>query len=271
MTDLGRLRAVAMTVAAEAAGLVAATRESAVIDVRTKSTETDVVTAGDRAAERLIRERLGDLRPGEPVFGEEEGGALAVREADGVGWVVDPIDGTVNYLYGLPWYAVSVAATYAGATVAAAVVEPVSGRVWSAARGRGATLGERPLRVSAVRRLDLALIGTGYAYSPALRSWQAGLGAELAVRARDVRRGGSAVLDLCSVAAGWLDGYVEHALSPWDWAGASLIAAEAGAVVRLPRADGTDPDGLGADATMAVAPGVADQLAAVVREVAATR
>ena len=270
--DLARLRAVAVTVAGEAAELVAQMRTDAVAHVHTKTTETDVVTVADHAAERLIRTRLARLRPGEPVFGEEEGG---VRHADGVCWVVDPIDGTVNYLYGLPWYAVSVAAQLRGESVAAGIVEPASGRVWSAARGMGATMGGsaqrtwRSLRVSRADRLALALIGTGFSYSAQRRAWQSRLAGRLASNARDLRRGGSAVLDLCAVAAGWLDGYVEHGLAPWDWAGGALVAAEAGAVLRLPSADGTDPDGLGADATIAAAPGIADALCGVVRSAVA--
>ena len=265
--ELAELRSVATVVAAQAAVLVADMRSAGVAGVDTKSTETDVVTAADRAAERLIRTRLGELRPGEPVLGEEEGGAVAAH--DGVSWVVDPIDGTVNYLYGLPWYAVSIAARLSGESVAAAVVEPVSGRVWSAARGMGATLDSRPLSASRTDRLAVALIGTGFSYSARRRAWQSRLATEIAVQARDLRRCGSAVLDLCSVAAGWLDGYVEHGLSPWDWAGGSLIAAEAGAVLRLPTADGSDPDGLGADATVAAAPGVAAALHDLVRGVVA--
>jgi myo-inositol-1(or 4)-monophosphatase len=260
--DLDELRAVAVAVAGEAARLVAS---AGIEGVSTKSSETDVVTAADRASERLIRQRLAELRPGEPMLGEE-GGATA-GDAGGVSWVVDPIDGTVNYLYGLPWYAVSVAARLDGISVAAGVVEPASGRVWSAARGLGATLDGHPLRASSTQRLELALIATGFGYTARRRAWQAGLAAELLTRARDIRRGGSCVLDLCSVAAGWLDGYVEHGLGPWDWAAASLIAEEAGAVLRLP-GDG-DHDGLGADALMAAAPGVATQLAGLVRDVVA--
>jgi len=262
--DLEELRSVAVSVAADAAALVVRVRSAAVTDVDTKSSETDVVTAADRASERFIRARLAELRPGEPVFGEEEGG---VGPGDRLSWVVDPIDGTVNYLYGLPWYAVSVAAWWRGESVAAGVVEPVSGRVWSAARGMGATLDSRPLRVSSADRLAVALIGTGFSYSATRRAWQARLATELVTRARDVRRCGSAVLDLCSVAAGWLDGFVEHGLSPWDWAGGSLIAAEAGALLRVPTADGSDPDGLGADVTIAAAPGIAAALHDLVRGV----
>ncbi|CAM4022235.1 inositol monophosphatase family protein [Kibdelosporangium persicum] len=251
------LRQVAVRVATEAAELVETTRRSAVRDVETKSSATDPVTAGDRAAERLIRERLAELRPGEPVFGEEEGGA---RTADGVRWVVDPIDGTVNYLYGFPWYSVSVAAQSDGITVAGAVVEPASGRVWSAARGAGATLDDNPLRASSAERLELTLVATGFAYRPERRAWQTEIVRRILPRVRDIRRTGSAALDLCMVAAGWVDGYFEAGLNPWDWAAGSLIAEEAGAVVELP---GTGDLG---DAVFAAAPGVAAPLRQLLRE-----
>jgi myo-inositol-1(or 4)-monophosphatase len=267
--DLNELRSVAVRLAGEAAALVADLRATAVTDVATKSSETDVVTAADRASEQLIRDRLAVLRPGEPMLGEEEGGTAG--NDDGLRWVVDPIDGTVNYLYGLPWYCVSVAAVFRGATVAAGVVEPASGRIWSAARGMGATLGDLPLRVSGTSRLEMALIGTGFSYVAGRRAWQTRLAAELISRGRDVRRCGASVLDMCSVAAGWMDAFVEHGLNPWDWAGGSLIAAEAGAVLRLPTADGSDPDGMGADVTVAATPGVADALCEVVRSVVAQR
>lgn len=263
VVDLAQLRSVAESVAGQAAELVARTRAAAVTDVDTKSSQTDVVTAADRDAERLIREQLARLRPGEPVLGEEEGGAA--HGTGGLCWVVDPIDGTVNYLYGLPWYAVSVAARIDGQSVAAGIVEPASGRVWSAAKGQGATVDGHALRVSAAERLELALIGTGFAYSARRRAWQSRLAAGLLTGCRDIRRGGSCVMDLCAVAAGWLDGYVEHGLSPWDWAGGSLVAAEAGAVLRLPTEDGSDPDGLGAEAMVAAAPGVAAALCELVR------
>ncbi|RSM70630.1 inositol monophosphatase [Kibdelosporangium aridum] len=245
------LRQVAVRVAREAGELVESTRRSAVRDVSTKSSATDPVTAGDRAAERLIRDRLAELRPGESVFGEEEGGAAAV---DGVRWVVDPIDGTVNYLYGFPWYSVSVAAQLDGITVAGAVVEPASGRVWSAARGGGATLDGQPLRASAVKDLELTLVATGFAYRSERRARQVEVVRNVLTRVRDIRRTGSAALDLCMVGAGWVDAYFEAGLNPWDWAAGSLIAEEAGAVVELP---GTGELG---EAVFAAAPGVANEL-----------
>jgi myo-inositol-1(or 4)-monophosphatase len=258
--DPETLRTVAVQVAAEAAELARTVRDESVTEgsVGTKTTETDVVTAGDRAVERSVRERLALLRPGEAVLGEEEGGDAALH---GLRWVVDPIDGTVNYLYGLPWYAVSLAAQVDGRSVAGAVVEPASGRVWSAAEGRGADLDGRSLRVSTANRLDLALIGTGFSYSAQRRAAQAAAIGQLACEIRDIRRAGSAALDLCAVAAGWLDGYFEHGLKRWDWAAGALIAAEAGAMVRVPGGEGASSlDGLGDETTLCAAPGIAHDL-----------
>lgn len=244
---------VAAVVAREAGDLARDMREAAVTDVDTKSTQTDVVTAGDRAAEQLVRRRLAELRPGEPVIGEEEGGEAAV---EGLTWVVDPIDGTVNYLYGIPHYAVSVAAQVDGESVAGVVYEPATGHLWTAAAGHGAHLDGRRLRVSDATRLDVSLLGYGFAYRPDRRHRQAEAWAAMATRVRDIRRAGAASLDLCYVAAGRLDAYAEHALNRWDWAAGALVAREAGAVVLLP---GEAPD-LGADVTFAATPGIADAL-----------
>ncbi|MEU5696971.1 inositol monophosphatase family protein [Actinosynnema sp. NPDC020468] len=257
--ELRSLVDVAVRVAGEAGALVRSMREEAVTDVDTKSTVTDVVTAADRASERLVRSLLAELRPGEPVIGEEEGGEAAL---EGLTWVVDPIDGTVNYLYGIPHYAVSLAAQLDGVSVAGVVLEPASGRVWTAWQGGGAWLGDQRLAVSDVTRLDVSLLGYGFAYKAERRQRQADTWAGLATRLRDIRRAGAASLDLCSVAAGRLDAYVEHALGRWDWAAGGLLAKEAGAVVLLP---GEAPE-LGADATFAAAPGIADALFAALVE-----
>jgi myo-inositol-1(or 4)-monophosphatase len=254
-----RLREVAVMVAAEAAELVVDARRSAVQHVSTKSSVTDPVTMGDRLAERLIRERLAELRPGDAVLGEEEGGGTGAG-VDGVCWVVDPIDGTVNYMYGFPWYSVSVAAQLDGVTVAGAVVEPVSGRRWCAVRDGGAFVDGAPLRVSSTDRLELSLLATGFAYRPERRVRQAEMVGRLLGSVRDIRRTGSAALDLCMVAAGWVDAYFEHGLSRWDWAAGSLIAEEAGAVVELP---GSGELG---SAILAATPGIAEQLRAAVLE-----
>lgn len=258
--ELARLRSVAVSVAREVAELVLDMRQRAVHSVGTKSSETDVVTTGDTEAELLARRLLDRARPGEPVLGEEQGGDGPASGS--VCWVVDPIDGSVNYLYGLPWYAVSVAAQRDGVSLAGAVVQAPGGRCFSAAAGAGADLDGTPLRVRDCRSLELALIGTGFGYRAQRRARQANMIAAVLPRVRDIRRGGSAALDLCSVASGWLDGYAEHGLSRWDWAAGGLIAAEAGAMVRLPGAHG---DGL-SDMTVAAVPGVADPLVELLRD-----
>jgi myo-inositol-1(or 4)-monophosphatase len=257
--DARALCEVAVRIAREAADLARTVRDEAVTDgaVDTKSTETDVVTAGDRAVERLVRERLAELRPGESVLGEEEGGEGAL---DGLRWVVDPIDGTVNYLYGWPWYSVSLAAQVDGRSVAGAVVEPASGRVWRAAAGHGAFLDGRRLRVSAADRFDLSLIGTGFSYSVERRTAQAEVLGRLLGQVRDIRRAGVASLDLCAIGAGWLDGMFEVGLNRWDWAAGALIAAEAGAELRLPAPGSTD--GLGDGMIVCATPGIAKELTA---------
>ncbi|MBO0850940.1 MAG: inositol monophosphatase [Pseudonocardia sp.] len=266
-SDPEELRAVAVRLAGEAAEVAARVRDRAIAHVRTKSTSTDVVTAADTEVERLLRRRLAELRPGDAVLGEE--GGLCVSDAADPGqpcWVVDPIDGTVNYLYGYPWYSVSVAVTVDGAAVAGAVVEPATGRVWSAAVGGGATLDGRPLRASSADRLDLALIGTGFSYHRGRRERQGALAAGLLPRVRDIRRFGSAALDLCSVAAGWLDGFYEHDINQWDWAAGALVASEAGATVHVP-----DPAGPLGDAIVVAAPGIQAQLTAALAELGAGR
>ncbi|MDV6014462.1 inositol monophosphatase family protein [Haloechinothrix sp. LS1_15] len=266
--DQQSLLATARHVAGEAAALV---REASTgpgghrrIDVATKSSETDVVTSVDRASEQRIRELLARLRPGEPMLGEEAAtatGAAPCGEAsvgpDSVTWVVDPIDGTVNFLYGYPAFAVSVAAQVEGRSVAGAVIEPMTGRCWSATRGGGAWLDGVRLRVSAPARLGVTLLATGFAYDAARRQRQARMITSALGNVRDIRRSGSAALDLCAVATGWVDAYCEHGLSRWDWAAGALIAEEAGATLSLP---GDDPR-LGADATLACAPSVADEVA----------
>jgi len=232
--------------------------------VATKSTPTDVVTASDHALEELIRARLAELRPDDAVVGEEHGSTAGESRTV---WVVDPIDGTVNFLYGMPWYAISVAAVRDGASVAGAVFEPAAGRLWSAAAGAGATCDGRPLRVSGATDLSLSLLGTGFSYRAERRVRQVRMVSGLLPHVRDVRRAGAASLDLCAVAAGWVDAYLEHGTNWWDWAAAALIAQEAGALVRTPGPTGSVPpdDGLGGDALFAATPGIAEELAELAR------
>lgn len=269
-SDPAELRRVAETVALEAAAYLRGLPRPDATDpasVSTKSSPTDVVTANDTAVEAQLRARLAVLRPGEPVVGEEEGGTGGAC----VTWVVDPIDGTVNYLHGLPWYAVSVAAAVQGVVVAGAIAEPSSGRLWSACTGGGATCDGETVHASTLDDLTRAVVGTGFAYSVTRRTAQARMIAAMLPRVGDVRRSGSAALDVCAVAAGWLDGYVEHGTNWWDWAAASVIAAEAGAVVRVPGPPGVaaPDDGLGPSVVLAAAPGVAEPLARLARELGA--
>jgi myo-inositol-1(or 4)-monophosphatase len=233
--------------------------------VATKSTPTDVVTASDHSVVSLIRARRGALRPGDVGGGEEHGSTAGESRTV---WLVDPIDGTVNFLYGMPWYAISVAAVRDGVSVAGAVIEPASGRLWSAAAGAGATCDGRPLRVSGATDVSLSLLATGFSYRPERRERQVRMIGAMLPHVRDVRRAGAASLDLCAVAAGWADAYLEHGCNWWDWAAGALIAEEAGALVRTPGPTGSVPpdDGLGADALFAATPAIAAELAALARE-----
>lgn len=200
----------------------------------TKSSGTDAVTAIDRASEEFIRRRLLEERPDDTIIGEE--GDDQPGSSD-VAWLVDPIDGTVNFVYGLPQYAVSLAAVADGETVAGFVINVVSGERWGAARGVGAwrSFGAERTELFAAdppaAGLTHALVATGFNYVPEVRARQARAVAELMPHVRDIRRFGSAALDLCALASGRLDAYVEEGLQPWDLAAGVLICREAGLVV----------------------------------------
>jgi myo-inositol-1(or 4)-monophosphatase len=243
MSD-GELLDLARSVALEAAALVRQRREAGVEVAATKSSPVDVVTEADRAAEELIYSRLTQARPADGFLGEE--GASASSDS-GVTWVVDPIDGTVNFLYDLPQYAVSIAASRDGEVVAGVVVNVASGEVFAATRGGGATLGGRRLKVREVVPLDQRLVATGFNYVREVRTLQAVAVSRLLGSVRDVRRLGSAALDLCALAAGRFDGYVEEGLNAWDLAAGGLIASEAGARVESLR-------GVGGTACVVAAP-----------------
>jgi myo-inositol-1(or 4)-monophosphatase len=240
---------------ATAAGelLVSYTGRVSVAD--TKSSPTDVVTEMDRKAEDLIRSRIMARRPGDAILGEEEGQTGEAGES-GVRWVVDPLDGTVNYLYGLRDWAVSVAAEVSGEVVAGAVLVPRAGELFTATRGGGAYLAgpdggpAARLRIGPGVALDRALVATGFGYRAERRTVQGEVVAALLPQVRDIRRAGSAAVDLCSVAAGRVDAYYERGLNYWDYAAGALIAAEAGAVVAGLR-PGTPP---GPSLTVAAGP-----------------
>jgi myo-inositol-1(or 4)-monophosphatase len=272
-SDPESLRAVAEGLAAEAAEFVrrrrtevfgdAAEHDAGGSAVRSKSTPTDPVTVVDTETERLLRDRLAVLRPGDPVLGEEGGGAARVGAGRPL-WVLDPIDGTVNFVYGIEGYAVSVGVQIDGASVAGAVANVPTGEVFSAAVGHGAHVRRAgawtALRCTAVDDLAMALVGTGFGYAREQRVRQAEVLARLLPDVRDVRRLGSCALDLCMVAAGRMDAYYEVGVHVWDWSAGALIAAEAGAKLLLPPVDGGDNDLI-----VAAAPGIAEELDAALR------
>ena len=220
-----------------------------------------MVSDADRDAEALIRDLLVAERPGDGLLGEE--GSL-VEGSSGRRWVVDPLDGTTNYLYRFPAWVVSVALEDAdtpsggtGGALVGVVHDPLRGETFAAARGEGASCNGAEIAVSGAQRLDSALIGTGFGYAAERRATQAEVVARILPRVRDIRRAGAAALDLCMVACGRLDGYYERGLNAWDWAAGSLIATEAGATVTaLP----DEPFGL-----VVASPAIADELAALVR------
>ncbi|MEZ5406694.1 MAG: inositol monophosphatase family protein [Acidimicrobiales bacterium] len=197
-------------------------------DADTKSSPTDLVTAADRAAEALIIDGILAARPGDGIAGEEGGSRTGTS---GVVWHIDPIDGTTNYVYGIPAFAVSIGVEADGELVAGAVFHPSRDCLYHAVRGGGAWRDDEPLRCSPLTDLATALVATGFAYRPERRRQQAVALVEVLPRIRDIRRFGSAALDLCAVASGEVDAYWEQGLNHWDLAGGTVIAREAGALV----------------------------------------
>ncbi|MFC9796448.1 inositol monophosphatase family protein [Streptomyces sp. NPDC057695] len=235
MTDplLTELLDLALGAARRAGALLRDGRPDDLAVAKTKTSPIDVVTEMDIAAEKLITGFLAEHRPEDGFLGEE---GASSPGTSGVRWVIDPLDGTVNYLYGLPTWAVSIAAERDGETVVGVVAAPMRGETYRAVLGGGAYAdggpGTEPRRL-AVRpapALAQALLGTGFGYVQARRDHQAEVARRVIPRVRDIRRGGSAAIDLCDVAAGRLDAYYERGLNPWDLAAGALIAREAGAL-----------------------------------------
>jgi myo-inositol-1(or 4)-monophosphatase len=238
-TTLEALERLAVDVCLEAGRLIVDERPSDLGVAKTKSTATDIVTVMDQRAQDLLRTRVHQARPRDGFLGEEEGGTDGRSQ---ITWVVDPIDGTVNYLYGIPSYAVSVAAVVgdpatpgAWRPVAGAVVNPVTGELFHAREGSGAWLrvGAAPatrLVIGTPPQLGHALVGTGFGYDTLRREWQARVLLGVLPQVRDIRRMGSAALDICAVAAGRLDAFYERGLNSWDMAAAWLVLTEAGGV-----------------------------------------
>jgi myo-inositol-1(or 4)-monophosphatase len=226
--DPWQLLELARAAADEAARLVVERRPPDLGVAETKTSPTDVVTEMDTAAERLIRKMILEARPDDSFLGEEGG---ADEGLSPVRWVIDPIDGTVNYLYDLPHWSVSVGVEVSGVTVAGVVAAPRLGEVYTAVRGAGSWCNGTRLRIRPATALSGALVATGFGYRAERRERQGTIAGALLPRVRDIRRGGSAALDLCAVACGRLDGYYERGTHDWDRAAGALIATEAGAVV----------------------------------------
>jgi len=246
----------ARALAREAGALIIEGRRTAEV-TGTKSSGVDIVTQMDLATEALLRRRIIELRPHDGILGEEGDDVIGTS---GITWVLDPIDGTVNYLYGLPSFAVSVAAV-AGPprtgewTPLVGAVFHSTGRLWSAASGHGAWLDGERLALGSGAPLAQTLLGTGFQYVAERRAIQGRIVAAMLPQVRDIRRLGAAAVDLCLVASGNLDAYYEHGLNAWDLAAGALIATEAG--IRVAGIDGGAPD---EHLTIAANPAVWDEL-----------
>jgi myo-inositol-1(or 4)-monophosphatase len=257
VTSPADLQQLAVEIAREAGELARRRRSEGVSIAATKSAVADIVTEADREVEQLIRGRLARARPDDGFLGEESG---AERGTSGITWVVDPIDGTVNYAYGIPSYAVSIAAVSGEPdpatwdAVAGAVFNPASGELFRAARGQGAWLGDERLAVNAEPTAAGALLATGFGYDPTTHAGDLARVARVMPLARDLRRIGAASLDFAFVAAGRLDGYFEPGLQPWDHAAGALLVEEAGG--RVWREGGTAVRRL----FVAAGPGLFDRL-----------
>ena len=227
MTDADAPALLALAVdLARQAGALALSMHAGLQGHDTKSTPTDVVTEADRACEALLVEGIRAARPDDGVLGEEG----ASREGtSGVRWVVDPIDGTVNYLYGIPQWCVSIGVEVDGVTEVGVVFDARKDELFTAVRGGGAFLDGTPLRCTAVTELSQTLVATGFSYDVRRREVQADHLVSVLPVVRDVRRLGSGALDLCAVAAGRIDAYYEQGLNPWDMSAGLLVADEAGA------------------------------------------
>ncbi|MFF2924373.1 inositol monophosphatase family protein [Streptomyces celluloflavus] len=227
----------------------------------TKTSPIDVVTEMDIASEKLITGFLAEHRPDDGFLGEE---GASVTGSSGVRWVIDPVDGTVNYLYGLPSWAVSIAAEKDGETVAGVVAAPMRGETYRAVLGGGAYRDGERLHHRPAPPLSQALVATGFGYLAERRAGQAEVVRTLLPRVRDIRRGGSAAIDLCDVACGRLDAYYERGLNPWDLAAGELIAREAGALT-----GGRPGEAASGELTLAASPALFEQLQPLLDELGA--
>ncbi|MFC5723635.1 inositol monophosphatase family protein [Streptomyces gamaensis] len=255
------LLAVALEAAERAGALLRDGRPADLGVAATKTSSIDVVTEMDIAAEKLITGFLSERRPQDGLLGEE---GASTTGTTGVRWIIDPLDGTVNYLYGLPSWAVSIAAELDGEAIVGVVAAPMRGETYRAVLGEGAFAGDRPLRCRPAPAMDAALIGTGFGYLASRRASQAEVLRALLPQVRDIRRAGSAAIDLCDVAGGRLDGYYERGLNPWDYAAGVLIAREAGALT-----GGRPGIEASTELTVAAPPGLFEPLQARLEELGA--
>jgi myo-inositol-1(or 4)-monophosphatase len=256
MPEPDQLLEVAEEAAAAAGRLLLERFDLPATGVERKSSATDMVSDADRDAEAIIRTILARHRPDDAIIGEESG---VVSGDSGLRWVVDPLDGTTNYLFGQPVWSVSIACEDARGGVAAIVLDASRGEAFTATRGGGARVNGRPIAVSAADDLQRSLIGTGFSYAPAVREGQARALVEILPRVRDVRRAGSAAIDLAWVACGRLDGYYELGTRHWDRAAGVLLVAEAGGVVSPLAAVGDSGEGV-----LAAGPGLHADLSGLV-------
>lgn len=227
MTDTEHLALLdlARTLAHRAGALALDGRSTGLNAVDTKSTLTDMVTEYDKACETIVFDGLREARPSDTIVGEE-GSRHDGRS--GITWYIDPIDGTTNFLYDIPMWAVSIGASDADGPLVGVVFNPSANETFTATRGSGARLNGRPIHCNTDTPLATALIATGFSYAPESRVVQAGRVTRMIEHVRDIRRFGAAAIDMCYVACGRLDGYFEENLHPWDIAAGDLIAREAG-------------------------------------------
>lgn len=234
-------------------------------NVRTKTTPTDPVSEADLAAERAVRAVLTERRPNDTVIGEEGGevtGAGHEGAAGGAGplrWVVDPLDGTVNFLYEIPMFAVSVACEDSDGALAGVVIDPIRDECFAATRSaQGATLNGEPITGSHCSELATALVATGFGYDPSIRAAQAEIVSRVLPAVRDIRRAGAAALDLCWAACGRFDAFYERGLNAWDMSAGALVCERAGLSVRTLSATDVERSGV-----VAAPPAIVDGLVAL--------
>lgn len=271
-TEQGQLALIAAEVAKDAAQLIRTRRselDQEALRIETKASPTDVVTIIDRESETLIRTKLSRLRPHDEIVGEE-GVDINSDATSGIRWIIDPLDGTVNAVYEIAAYAVSVACEVGGEVVAGAVVDIPRGLTYLAASGEGAYLetaqGYTKLKCNQPTSLATAMLATGFSCLPQRRQQQGELFTKIIGRVRDVRRLGAAALDCCLVAAGQFDAYYEHGISGWDFAAGALIAKEAGAVVVIPSTDAASSLG---NLVFIASPSIAEDLSGILEEAGA--